>query len=72
MWAAGRGSVDDIDDVGSRLALDIEDQCGRGVHPAAELGILGARHRGRQSLSRTGAPFFVGDHDLAVASALRI
>ena len=35
-------AIDHLDDVGARLALDVEDDRRRGVRPGAELGVLGA------------------------------
>ena len=49
--------VDDGDDVGARLALDVDDDCRIGVDPGGELGVLGAFSACATSESLTGAPF---------------
>ena len=51
-------AVDHLDHVGARLALDVEDDAGGVVHPAGEIGVLGAlRSTCATSDRRTGLPF---------------
>jgi len=50
-------AIDDLDDVGARLALDAEDDRRRGIGPGAELGVLsGPLTMVATSDSRTGPP----------------
>ncbi len=49
-------AVDHLDDVGARLALDVEDDCRRLVGPGRQLRVLGAIRTSATSASRTAAP----------------
>ncbi len=59
-------AVDDRDDVGAGLALDVEDDRRHVVHPGGELGVLGAVHdlRDVRQPHRRAVP--VGDDQVAI------
>ena len=59
-------SVDHVDDIGPRLTLNIDDQCGRRVHPAAELGVFGTGNQRGDILESNRRSVLVSDHDVAV------
>ena len=59
-------AVDDVDHIGAGLALHVEDQRLRAVHPAAQLGVLGACDQRRDVLQANRRAVAVGDDDVAV------
>ena len=59
-------SVDHVDDVGSRLTLHVEDQGGGRIHPAAELGVFGARDQRGHIAKPYRRTVLVGNDDAAV------
>ena len=58
--------VHDLDDVGARLSLNVEDDRRSAVGPGGELGVFRALHDGRDVGETDGAAIFVGHDQIAI------
>ncbi len=62
----GTNAIDDVDDVGARLSLYVDDERRRFVHPSAEFCVLGALDQGSNVAQADRRTVAIGDHDVAV------